>query len=120
MKVLVCGGRGFADQKSLFGILSGLGGPRSPIDTIVTGGAPGADQLAEKWSRFSQVKRISYPAKWNRFGKPAGLIRNQEMLDQENPDLVIAFPGGRGTAHMVSIAKEAGYEVIEVPATGCG
>jgi UDP-N-acetylmuramoylalanine-D-glutamate ligase len=38
------------------------------------------------------------------------------MLDVGKPDLVVAFPGGRGTADMVRRAKEAGVEVIEVPA----
>ena len=36
------------------------------------------------------------------------------MLDEGKPDLVVAFPGGRGTAHMTRIARGAGIEVIEV------
>jgi hypothetical protein len=36
------------------------------------------------------------------------------MLDVGKPDLVIAFPGGNGTAHMVGIAKAAGITVIKV------
>jgi hypothetical protein len=43
----------------------------------------------------------------------AGPIRKQQMLDEGKPDLVVAFPGGRGTAHMVRIARAAGIEVIE-------
>jgi hypothetical protein len=38
------------------------------------------------------------------------------MLAEFQPTLVIAFPGGRGTAHMVRIAKDAGVQVMEVPA----
>jgi UDP-N-acetylmuramoylalanine-D-glutamate ligase len=54
-----------------------------------------------------------YPAKWDLHGKSAGPIRNQQMLDT-GVDLVIAFPGGKGTAHMVSIAKKAGVKVVEI------
>lgn len=44
-------------------------------------------------------------------GKAAGPIRNQRMLDEGKPDLVVAFPGGRGTADMVRRAKAAGVPV---------
>jgi predicted Rossmann-fold nucleotide-binding protein len=33
------------------------------------------------------------------------------MLSEGKPDLVIAFPGGRGTADMIRQAKEAGVPV---------
>jgi hypothetical protein len=49
-------------------------------------------------------------------GKAAGPIRNQRMIDEGKPDLVIAFPGGRGTADMVSRAKKAGIPVQEITA----
>lgn len=111
MKVLVCGGRDFNDKRALFNALDGLR-IRGEISQIITGGARGADELAEEWSRSRQVRRTVYPAKWNLLGKRAGLARNLEMLDKEGPDLVVAFPGGRGTAHMISISKERGFEVM--------
>lgn len=36
------------------------------------------------------------------------------MLTSENPQVVIAFPGGKGTADMIAIAKKAGVDVYEV------
>lgn len=53
-------------------------------------------------------------ADWEDLGRKAGPIRNQRMLDDGRPELVVAFPGGPGTAHMCRIAREAGVEVIEV------
>lgn len=47
-------------------------------------------------------------------GKAAGPIRNQRMLDDGKPDRVLAFPGGRGTANMVKLAKAAGVPVHEI------
>jgi hypothetical protein len=49
---------------------------------------------------------------WEKYGKPARPIRNQKMIDDHKPNLVIAFPGGRGTADMVFKARSAGIEVL--------
>lgn len=55
----------------------------------------------------------AFPADWHRDGKAAGPIRNRRMLLEGMPDLVVAFPGGRGTADMVRRARAAGIEVVE-------
>ena len=52
-----------------------------------------------------------HTAQWAKYGKAAGPMRNQEMLDS-GIDLVVAFPGGRGTADMLDKARLAGV-VIE-------
>ena len=52
---------------------------------------------------------MEMPADWTKHGKAAGPIRNQKMLD-ECPDLVVAFPGGKGTADMVRRAMKAGID----------
>lgn len=108
MKVLVCGGRNYLDLKRVFEVLDGLR-PKH----VIHGGASGADRCANDWAIVRGVRRSIYPADWVRLGKAAGPLRNQLMLDKEKPDLVIAFPGGRGTADMVRRAREAGVKVIE-------
>lgn len=112
MRVLVCGGRDFNDSNLLYGTLSDIH-RRTPITMIIEGGASGADTLAHCWGKdFSQVK--TFKADWAKYGRSAGPIRNKQMLEEGKPNCVVAFPGGRGTAHMVTIAKEAGVQVIEV------
>lgn len=49
-----------------------------------------------------------------KYGKSAGPIRNQTMLDDGKPDLVLAFPGGRGTADMVAKAEKHGIPVRRI------
>lgn len=84
-----------------------------PFDiVIIEGDAKGADRAASDWAVCNYSKHEVYPADWQRHGKAAGPIRNRQMLNEGKPDLVVAFPGGAGTAHMVSIAKVAGVEVI--------
>lgn len=113
MRVLVCGGRDFRDKELLNQVLNDLA-KVEVIDCIIEGDAEGADRLAGFWAKKHHVDLLLYPADWNRHKKSAGPIRNQKMLDEGKPDLVIAFPGGKGTAHMVKIAKEAGVEVKEI------
>ena len=105
MKVLVCGGRGFADFHLLEETLNSL-----DITVLISGGAVGADSLAEHWAKKHEVTHVVMPAKWKLHGKAAGPIRNRNMI-KLMPDLVVAFPGGSGTRDMISVAKERNIPV---------
>lgn len=85
---------------------------QSPL-VVVEGEARGADQLAREWAEENNIAVEPHPAKWDELGKAAGAIRNIEMLGT-GVDAVIAFPGGRGTAHMVEIAGVAGVPVVQL------
>lgn len=113
VRVLVCGGRDFQDTHYLYKTLDTYH-KVNQIDVIIEGGARGADRIAGYWARKNKVDLLIYPAQWNLHGKGAGPIRNQQMLDEGKPNVVIAFAGGKGTADMVKRAKAAGVEVIEV------
>src|SRR5882672_10315376 len=104
MRVLVCGGRDFTDYNLLTSTLNQLEG----ITHLIHGEAKGADTLARLWAKDKEIVILGYPANWHRDGEAARPIRNQRMLNQGEPDLVIAFPGGKGTADMVRRAKLAG------------
>jgi hypothetical protein len=115
MRILVCGGRDFNDSRAVFRALDELhASERGPITSLIEGGARGVDESAYGWALKKGLQHKTYPADWAANGKAAGPIRNAVMLRDGNPDLVMAFPGGRGTAHMVSLARKAGVEVIEV------
>lgn len=112
MRVLVCGGRDFTNRAYVLLTLDKLHAQR-PISDLIHGGASGADALAGEWAAHKRgIRRYISKPDWDRHGKAAGPIRNAHMLTWK-PDLVVAFPGGKGTAHMVKIAREAGIEVIE-------
>jgi hypothetical protein len=76
--------------------------------------ARGADSLAVRYAEQYKCPVEKFPALWDVHGRAAGPIRNQLMLDEGKPDLVLAFPGGRGTAHMIDIAEKAGVEVHRI------
>ena len=111
MRVLVCGGRDYQDRARACAVLDDL--PRDDL-TIICGAANGADSLAADWALARRAELKWFPAEWRKHGKAAGPIRNQKMLDEGKPDLMIAFPGGRGTADMVRRAESAGVRIIRV------
>lgn len=112
MLILVCGSRDYNDYEKVNNILRFY---LNDIDElfILQGGAKGADALAKIWANSNGVPCVEVSANWGYYDKAAGPIRNKWMLMLE-PDLVIAFPGGPGTANMITQAKRAGVEVIEV------
>lgn len=122
MRVLVCGGRDFTNQEYVTKHLWQVDTECSGISRIIHGGCRGADWLAHQWiSELAlddeelmdpmEVPVSVYKADWDKHGKAAGPIRNQQMLDEGKPNLVLAFAGGKGTDDMCRRAREAGVEV---------
>jgi hypothetical protein len=109
VRVIVCGGRTYGsslDERNLL---------RHTLDDhqiteLINGGAGGADYWARHWAKSRRILVTTIDAEWDKFGLHAGPIRNTAMLKLK-PDLVIAFPGGKGTADMVRQARAAGVPV---------
>jgi len=114
MRVLVCGGRDYRKYDYLKTVLSALQVVEAPFSCIMHGAATGADTMAGTYAARHNILVEEYRADWKGHGTAAGPIRNKQMLEEGKPDLVVAFPGGSGTAHMVKIAKAAGVRVIEI------
>lgn len=110
IKLLVCGGRDYRDTATLNRVLDELK-EEFIINQVIEGDARGADRLAGQWAERHHLPHRKFPANWQRYGKRAGYLRNKEMLQVGRPDLVIAFPGGPGTANMVALAQAAGVPV---------
>lgn len=112
--VIVTGGRGFSDRQVLFDAMDKL----AP-QLVIEGGASGADLLARKWAEERGVAHLTDWALWAKNGKAAGPWRNEHMLViaqriaayGDGYLCVAAFPGGKGTENMVSVAVRAGVPV---------
>ena len=107
MKILICGDRNWTSEISI----------RRKIEEynpsiIIHGGARGADKLSGKIGKEMGIGVLEFPANWDEYGKAAVPIRNEEMLKEGNPDMVIAFRKNinlsRGTKDMVRRAKQSG------------
>lgn len=108
MRILICGGREYDDLELLYDTLEKY---KFRTKLVISGHARGADYMGEMWADENGIDVQVFPAKWQLHGKSAGPIRNQQMLDEGKPDLVIAFPGGNGTQDMIKRARQAGVEV---------
>lgn len=81
---------------------------------IISGAAKGADTMALDWAVVNWCQFEEYPAQWKLYGRKAGPIRNQQMIDEGKPNLVVAFPGGVGTQDMIRRARKAKIETIVI------
>ena len=128
MIILVCGGRDFDNYQfirdKLIDYIESFGDKyKTEKDqygnylykdvTILTGGAKGADQCGSDFAVENFIHFIEINADWEFYGRSAGPIRNQKMLDEHEVNVVMAFPGGRGTIDMVSRARKAGVNVLQ-------
>ncbi len=110
MIILCCGDRKWTDRDKIAIALSSL----TVDDHVIHGNAPGADRLCAEYA-IPHMTVESFPANWSRYGRAAGPIRNQLMLDEGQPDLVLAFHSdiehSKGTADMIRRAKKANIPV---------
>lgn len=139
MRLVVCGGRDFGRQRfdhideapspqmyrddqrrtvrevgELFDALDVIH-LETPVTELAHGGASGADTHAGHWCVFRAIPCRVFEARWEEHGKAAGPIRNELMLADFRPDLVVAFRGGRGTADCIRRARRLGIPVKEIP-----
>lgn len=107
MKLAIVGGRNFNDYHLLLEKLYFFFEAHSQFDTLISGGAKGADSLGERWANHWGIKIERYLPDWDKYGKSAGFIRNQLIVDA--CDIVIAFWDGKskGTADTINKAKIA-------------
>lgn len=114
MRVLMCGSRYWKDRVKIRIELERLLDEVEEFFTIIQGEARGADTLAREEAVDLGINVESFPAQWEAFGKAAGPMRNQAMLDS-GVDLVIAFhedlSASKGTLDMVRRSRKAGVEV---------
>lgn len=103
-KVIIAGGRDFNDYELLKAKVNNILAGKDNIE-IVSGKAPGADTLGERYAKEYNLPIAEFPADWSRYGNHAGPIRNKLMA--EYADCLIAFWDGksRGTKGMIELAK---------------
>ena len=105
-RVIVCGSRRFHDRELMAYTLSNLQIKRGWTPLIVHGAARGADRIADEEAGKLGLHTEPHPADWERHGKAAGVIRNEEMAAL-GASLCVAFWDGRsrGTWDMIERAK---------------
>ena len=118
---LVVGSRSFNDYKLLKEKLDYFLQNYKNIH-IVSGGAKGADTLAERYAKENGYQMHIFPANWDKYGKSAGYKRNEQMhqfISQYSKRGCICFWDGKskGTQHNFSLAEKYSNQlrVILIP-----
>ena len=124
VRILVCGSRTWTDKARIWLVLDEINRPPKLIDAIIHGGAKGADTFAAEWVRYQNENMVEpnpvelafpiSPEDWARHRRGAGPIRNQRMLDEGRPTMVLAFRSegqSPGTDDMIRRASKAGIDV---------
>jgi hypothetical protein len=108
MKVAVIGSRDFNDYELMSEHLNQI---KDEIQLIVSGGAKGADSLAEKWASENSIETLIFKPDWKKFGRSAGVVRNRDIV--ANSNLVIAFWDGqsKGTKSSIDLCGKLGIKV---------
>lgn len=113
MHVVITGGRDYQFTKEDRDWLDNVHKTHH-LEMVIQGGAEGADKCAAVWAHDNGIPCVTFHANWTGEGKSAGPKRNTRMLRYlttlSNP-IVIAFPGGKGTANCVRQARELDLEV---------
>jgi hypothetical protein len=116
--VLVCGDRHWRNREKIYRYLDKLREKTEAPLTIIEGCAQGADRMAGEWAADHRLNCMQFPAQWDRYGRAAGPIRNQQMLDEGKPELVVAFhpdlTQSKGTLDMVVRSRKANIRTVVV------
>lgn len=110
--VAVTGGRNYNDRGKVWKSLDALVEIHGDV-RLVVGDCSGADQLAREWADERGIHKDVFVADWDKHGRAAGPIRNKVMVDF-GFDLLLAFPGGFGTANMIKQTEKQGVRVKEI------
>lgn len=108
INIAVTGGRFYSDINHVYRELDAAR-IRYGDFVLLVGDAIGVDRFAKDWAEDRNVLFREFEAKWKKYGKSAGPIRNREMV--ASADKLLAFPGGKGTRDCVTAAKHLGIEV---------
>ena len=81
------------------------------ITEVVSGEAIGPDKIGAQWGRERGLTVHYYPAEWDKFGKRAGFLRNEEMAAVSDALIAVWDGKSRGTAHMIACATKRGLKV---------
>lgn len=111
--VCVTGGRNFSNDVFLYSALTTMHA-RNRIKCLTNGAYRGADALSRKWAERNRVPYLPFYADWQSYGGAAGPRRNQQMLTEASPDVVLAFSGDTGTANCIRVATNMGIRVIDL------
>jgi hypothetical protein len=113
MRLIVAGSRTFSNKEKVFKNLDNIY-KHFPELEIVSGLAKGPDSFGKQWAAVNRVPCHEFPANWDKYGKRAGFVRNEEMAHFGDAALIYWDGKSPGSKSMIKLANEAGLKVAVV------
>ncbi len=103
-RIVIAGGRDFDDYQGMCKVLDKI--KWEPDDVIVSGTANGADTLGERYANEHGLRIARFPARWDKHGKKAGFLRNEEMAEFCTGGILFWDGVSRGTRSMIFLLEK--------------
>lgn len=115
IRVGVTGGRYYRNKKKVWEVLNAAKEKFGDRMFLVVGCANGLDRYARWWAdeNLAPDKHKTYYADWDTEPRAGGHFRNYAMATS-GLDVLIAFPGGNGTANMVAACEELNRQLADI------
>ena len=108
MKVIIAGSRNISDHGA---VGRAIESSRFQITEVVSGNARGVDAIAENYAGRKEIPVKLFPADWDKYGKPAGAIRNKQMADYADALIAVWDGQSSGTRMMIETMNKVGKPV---------
>lgn len=103
MNLLIAGSRSFKNLELVISLIDSVASIEEDV-VIITGGAVGVDDTAKTYAEENNIQTETFYPDWDRFGKKAGILRNEEMV--KHSDKIVVFWNGtsRGSKSTIDFA----------------
>lgn len=115
MKVIIAGSRGITDDNLIREAIYKSG---FNVTEVVSGHAIGVDRAGEAYAQLNNLKVTLFIPDWNKHGRGAGFIRNEQMAEYADALIAIWDGESKGTKHMIDIAKKKNLQVYVLVSMG--
>lgn len=113
-RLAIVGSRNFENYSHLKEVMTDFNSQYGFPSTIVSGGAKGADKLAERYAKENNIPIIVFRPIWSKYGRGAGIIRNRDIVKQSTHMVAFCIDHSKGTMNSINLAKEKGIHVVKV------
>lgn len=103
IKLAIIGSRSFSSYNDLDIAIKDL---NFDLALIISGGARGADQLAESWANAKKIAFKAILPQWKKYGKGAGIVRNQLIVEEADFCLIFWDGESLGTKSTIALCEK--------------
>lgn len=111
MKTIIAGSRDNIEYRDVLSAMEECPWS-SEITEVVSGKARGVDTFGEQWAIENNISIKEFPADWKKFGRSAGIKRNEQMGDYADALIAVWDGESRGAKHMIDYSKNKGLRVF--------